>query len=153
MVKCTSEGANTTIHIKGTIQFYRDYRFHGKTYLLYGYARSYFHSCQFLNEKSYDDEKIVFTSQSSYLFNHMPTVGFMFQLCEFHLVGTYDIFENVVLGGSSEDYASVAANFTDYEVYGNTTLNSTAEIVPSFVHPLRNVEDACRYSLRNLVNI
>ncbi|KAL6497444.1 hypothetical protein OROGR_029373 [Orobanche gracilis] len=164
--RCKLEGTNATLHVKGHRQFYRSCHLYGKSNLVFGYAHAFFQNCEFFSEKSYPNEKIVFSSQS----NPMRTFKsvFIFHFCAFHVANkSLNSSETTFLGSSlgndaifvvMQSYidASIGGYFlstsapktSDYFMFGNEGHGATMENIPPFVHVLNDVNEASKYSLR-----
>ncbi|KAK6123013.1 hypothetical protein DH2020_043260 [Rehmannia glutinosa] len=166
LFRCKLEGANATLHIEGDKQFYRSCQLYGRNNLVFGDGRAFFQKCEFLSEKSYPEEMIVFSSQSSHLLTYRS--GFVFHLCAFYVVDKFlNNSKTTFLGSSLGNHAffvvmqsyldaSIGGYFlgtsppnkTYYAIFDNVGRGATMANIPPFVHLLGDVKDASKFSLR-----
>ncbi|KAK6148472.1 hypothetical protein DH2020_019384 [Rehmannia glutinosa] len=164
--RCRLQGVDATLSIRAQNQFYRSCQLYGGNNSISGIARAFFQKCEFRSEKSYPEEKIVFSSLSTPLLTFESR--FVFHLCSFYV----DKFQNnrseTTFIGSSlgkrasfvimQSYldASVSGYFLDtsppnsityFAIFGNVGSGATANI-PPFIHVLDEVEASSKYSLR-----
>ncbi|KAK6148471.1 hypothetical protein DH2020_019383 [Rehmannia glutinosa] len=165
LFRCKLEGVNATLHVKGRYQVYRSCHLYGKSNLVFGCAHAFFQKCEFFSEKSYPEEKIIFSSQSSPLSTYKNV--FIFHLCAFHVANKFINSSETTFLGCSFGNASIVVmqsnldasidgyfldtsptNYPYYAIFGNMIHGATMKKVPPFIHALSDVEAASKFSLR-----
>ncbi|KAK6148483.1 hypothetical protein DH2020_019395 [Rehmannia glutinosa] len=81
--RCRLQGVDATLSIRAQKQFYCSCQLYSGNNSISGIARAFFQKCEFRSEKSYPEEKIVFSSLSTHLLTFESR--FVFHLCSFYV--------------------------------------------------------------------